>query len=168
LSDVATNATGACFRMGVTSIEQAKIRKGVEQLAKLIRELAGSQKITLDESTLNPLSHEQLNQQLSCATLICKTVYGAPCTINLCKDGKMTGVAGHENEEADSGHWWIVGDRWFRQWRKWSYGEQEGYFVTLNHREDLQPNEISWFNKKGRLIDTAEIQLAPPDSQKLA
>ncbi len=150
---------GKCFRMGVTSLEKDKIRQGVEQLALLIRELSGSQEITLKQSSLNPLNKQQLEQQLAGATLICKTVDGAPCTIQLRKDGKMIGVAGYEDEETDFGKWWLEGDRWFRQWENWAYGEKEGYFITLNQGKNAQHKEISWFNKTGRLIDTAVIQL---------
>jgi len=162
------NQSSKCFRMGVTSLEKDRIRNGVERLALLIRELSGSQQITLKQSSLNPLNQQQLKNKLSGATLICQTVYGAPCTIQLCENGKMIGIAGHEDEEADSGRWWVEGDRWFRQWKNWAYGEREGYFVTLNSAGNSQHKEISWFNINGRLIDNAVIQLVSTQSKKLA
>lgn len=167
----------ACFRMGVTSIEESKIRDGVEKLAKLLRELSGKQQMTLEQFGLAPLTQEQLQHRLSGSTLICKTVYGAPCTIELKTDGTMVGYAGHANEEHDVGRWWIENGCWFRQWEQWAYGEQAGFYITLeaNHSDKTSnksagkaaginpiraslPQEISWFNQEGRLVDTAILQ----------
>lgn len=168
-----------CFRMGVTSIEENKIREGVEKLAQLLRELSGKQKINLEQSEHLPLSKHQLKEQLTGATLICKTVYGAPCTIELLSDGKMTGRAGHADEEYDTGRWWVEGERWFRQWQHWAYGEQAGFFITVDQlpenslkngthiHESVRYQEICWYNEKGRLIDTAIIQLVQKNISKL-
>ncbi|WP_196140210.1 PLP-dependent aminotransferase family protein [Aliikangiella sp. G2MR2-5] len=151
----------ACFRMGVTSIDQTAIRDGVEKLAQLIRELSGNQQKTLEQISQTPLSGEQIFNQLAGATLICKTVYGAPCTIELRADGKMLGRAGHADEEYDQGRWWIENDIWYRQWESWAYGEQAGYYITIENEQ------ISWFNQNGRLVDTAIIKLAPNHNSKL-
>jgi len=161
------NQGGACFRMGVTSLEEFKIREGVEKLAKLLRELSGEQQTTLDQFQLKPLNQQQLSEKLVGATLICKTVYGAPCAIELKADGQMIGHAGHADEEYDKGRWWIEGDQWYRQWENWSYGEQAGFFITINHNNNVSHQEISWFNQKGRLVDTAIIQLAQSEQVKL-
>lgn len=173
LGELDNNQHGACFRMGVTSLQESKIREGVAKLAKLLRELSGKQQMTLALSEQSPLNQQQLKDQLTGSTLICKTVYGAPCTIELCADGKMIGLAGHADEEHDTGRWWIEGDRWFRQWQQWAYGEQAGFYITMNqpqkfsyqdntaHRDNSDYFEICWFNQKGRLVDTAIIQPAP-------
>ncbi len=142
----------ACFRMGVTSIDENKIRTGVAKLAKLIREFSGNQNITLDSYKQKPLDAKKLFKKLAGATLICQTVYGEPCQIVIRADGKLTGQAGFDNEDRDTGNWWIDDGCWFRQWHHWSYGEQAGFFVIIEEQQ------ISWFNQNGRLVDTAIIQ----------
>ena len=144
----------ACFRMGVTSIDESNIRTGVAKLAKLIREFSGEQNITLDSYSQKPLNHKQLFQQLAGATLICQTVYGEPCQITVRADGQLSGYAGFEKEDKDTGNWWIEDGCWFRQWKNWSYGEQAGFFIIIEQQH------ISWFNQNGRLVDTAIIQRA--------
>ena len=152
----------ACFRMGVTSIDENKIRAGVAQLAKLIREFSGKQNITLDRYQHKPLDNQQLFQKLAGATLICQTVYGEPCHIVVRADGKLIGQAGFDKHDQDAGHWWIEDGCWFRQWQNWSYGEQAGFFVIIEQQQ------ISWFNQNGRLVDTAIIQSAnSPNNKKL-
>jgi len=172
LTDESQHPQGACFRMGVTSLSENKIRPGVAKLAKLIRELSGKQQISLNDVTSQSLARSELLQKLTGATLICKTVYGAPCRIELCANGQMIGTAGHADEEYDKGRWWVEGDRWFRQWDTWAYGEQAGFYVTLNpseseHSRAENQYEINWFNQNGRLVDTALIQLAVCDEVKL-
>jgi GntR family transcriptional regulator/MocR family aminotransferase len=148
----------ACFRMGVTSIDENKIRAGVAKLAKLIREFSGDQNITLDSYKHKPLNAKKLFKKLAGATLICQTVYGEPCQIVIRADGKLIGQAGFDNEDQDAGHWWIEEGCWFRQWHNWSYGEQAGFFVIIDEQQ------ISWFNQNGRLVDTAIIQCADNSS----
>jgi GntR family transcriptional regulator/MocR family aminotransferase len=179
LSGDAASQMEVCFRMGVTSLEEPKIREGVAKLAKLIRELSGEQFASLAESPTKPLTQQQLLQKLVGSTLICKTVYGAPCTIELRANGKMIGHAGHANEDYDTGRWWVDGDMWYRQWKEWAYAEQAGFFVTLGQSELEDDSEksnppggvshqtISWFNQVGRLVDTAIIQFASPSRPKL-
>ena len=156
-----TSDVDSCFRMGVTSLEETKIREGVEKLAKIMRELSGNNPITLDQSTVAPLNSEQLFEKLAGATIIYKTVYGAPCTIELKADGTMSGVAGHADEEIDTGRWWIKDNLWFSQWQDWAYAEQAGFYVTIDH------SKISWFNEKGRLVDTGIIRLVEGSDIKL-
>ena len=153
------NNESQCFRMGVTSISQNKIRSGVAQLAKLIREFSDNTTVMLEQSRNKPLTEKQLYQQLSGTTFKCQTVYGAPCFIELLADGTMHGRAGHENEETDSGRWWIEDGRWFRKWQQWAYAESVGYYVTINE------GEINWYNLEGRLVDTATIQQTNQNSK---
>jgi GntR family transcriptional regulator/MocR family aminotransferase len=61
----------------------------------------------------------------------------------------MLGRAGHSDEDRDEGRWWIEGDRWFRQWRHWSYGERTGFYVRV------QGDHIQWFNERQQLVDSA-------------
>jgi GntR family transcriptional regulator/MocR family aminotransferase len=95
-----------------------------------------------------------MRQALSGATLLYKTVYGEPCTIELDHDGTMRGRAGFANEDVDTGRWWIEGDFWCRQWRLWSYGE------TARFRTTIGDAQIRWFAEDGRLIDSA-VYIAP-------
>ena len=44
----------------------------------------------------------------------------------------MSGCAGLNGEDHDSGRWWIEGDRYIRQWQRWSYGEPASYAIVLD------------------------------------
>jgi len=143
-----------CFRMGVTSLEQSKIREGVEKLAQLVRDLSGSQQLTLDSISGRPLNSRQLSEQLAGAVFSCKTVYGEPFTIELRADGKMIGVVDNASADIDEGRWWVENDLWYRQWNEWAYGEQASFYVVIVDQI------ISWFNHSGRLVDSAIIKRA--------
>jgi GntR family transcriptional regulator/MocR family aminotransferase len=82
-------------------------------------------------------------------------VYGDPCTIELCADGRMLGRAGYSDEDRDQGRWWIEGNRWYRQWRHWSYGERTGFFIRV------QGEHIQWFDERHQLVDAAMFAPAP-------
>ncbi|MFT5140096.1 MAG: GntR family transcriptional regulator/MocR family aminotransferase [Lysobacterales bacterium] len=140
------------YRMGVTSIPVEKIREGVNQLERLIREMKADSIEQLNPKDSGLLTGKQLKALLPGATIIYKTYYGAPCTIELSEDGKMTGVSGHANEDCDSGRWWVEEDYYCRKWNQWSYGEEGSYQVTLHD------NQIRWWRPGGRLVDTAIIQ----------
>ena len=142
----------ACFRMGVTSIDESKIRTGVAKLAKLIRDVSGTQNITISNYSQQPLDSKNLFKKLAGATLICQTIYGEPCQILIRADGKLSGHAGLDKQDQDTGRWWIENGCWFRQWNNWSYGEQASFFVIIEEQQ------ISWFNQNGRLVDTAIIK----------
>ena len=86
------------------------------------------------------------------ATIICRTVYGDPCTIELLEDGRMRGRAGYANEDCDHGRWWVEGARWNRQWEHWAYGEATAYFVVI------EGERIKWFDSTHRQVDSAIIQ----------
>jgi GntR family transcriptional regulator/MocR family aminotransferase len=45
----------------------------------------------------------------------------------------------------------VEGDRWFRQWHQWAYGEAAGYFIVV------QSEQMRIFNNDGLLVDTAVI-----------
>ncbi len=139
------------FRLGITGIQKQRIREGVAVLARVLRE-------SMDEAALGPrfdpaavLSGSALKRVCAGATLLCKTVYGDPCTILLKKDGTMVGRAGFANEESDVGRWWIEDNLWCRQWHEWAYGET-AKFLTI-----VEGDRIQWFHPDGRLIDAAVI-----------
>ena len=75
-----------CFRMGVASIPQGKIREGVEHLRELMWEVGSGQAEYLDDED--------------------------PAFLK----GTLVGRAGHANEDCDRGRWWVEGDLWCRQW----------------------------------------------------
>ena len=83
--------------------------------------------------------------------LLYNTVYGDPCTLQLEADGTLSGRAGYSNEDQDSGRWWVEGDRWFRKWNHWAYGESVGYHTVVDGEQ------VRWFSTDGLLVDTAVI-----------
>jgi GntR family transcriptional regulator/MocR family aminotransferase len=139
------------FRMGITSLPVERIRAGVAALAETLRDMqvTDEQRLSAKEATL--LSGAALDAALRGVTLFCKTVYGEPYTIDLHADGTMSGRAGYAGEDRDTGRWWVEGDRWFRQWRSWAYGEPNGYHVAVDG------DRIRWFNGERKLVDAALI-----------
>ncbi len=142
-------ASRQCFRMGVTSIPVERIREGVERLRQLMWDLSKVEGVTLDDNDPHFLRQPELEQKLSGASIIYRTVYCDPCVLDLHADGRLEGRAGHANEDRDTGLWWCEGDRWFRQWNRWAYGEKSGYYVTLDGQH------IRWYNTAKQLVDDA-------------
>jgi GntR family transcriptional regulator/MocR family aminotransferase len=138
-----------CFRMGVTSIPTDHIRDGVERLRELMWDLSKVEGVMLEEGDPHLLKSRQLEETLSGATIIYRTVYSDPCVLELHEDGTLTGRAGYANEDRDTGRWWCEGDLWFRQWNRWAYGEPSSYFVTLDGQY------IRWYNTGKHLVDDA-------------
>lgn len=91
---------------------------------------------------------------MSGARLDCRTIYGDPCTILLLPDGTMTGRAGYEDEDRDTGRWWTEGDRWCRQWQSWSYGEISSFAVAV------EGGMVQWIGADDRVVDWALISRA--------
>jgi len=135
------------FRMGVTSIPVDKIRAGVETIAAVVREMTTG---AGDPSAI-ALTGTEIARQLAGATLLYRTVYGEPCTIEVAGDGTLSGRAGFANEDIDTGRWWIEGDKWVRQWTSWAYGERAAFGVTIDG------NQLSWLNDQGVRIDSAVL-----------
>ena len=140
-----------CFRMGITSLPVERIREGVEQLAELIRSMAASHLENLDNATGKQLVGDDLQQLFSSSTLLSKTVYEDPFSIQMRSDGTMIGKAGYRDEDCDVGKWWIEGDRWFRRWEHWAYGETAGYYTVV------EGNQIKMFNLQHQKIFTAVL-----------
>ncbi len=144
-----------CFRMGVTSLDIERIRPGVTRLVELIRSQVKEQVEHLSTSVGDWLTGDDLEAAMSGATILYREVYGAPCTIRYHHDGSMTGVLGYSNEERDTGRWRINDDRFYRQWNRWNYGEEKGYFIVIDGEQ------IKFFNDDRQIIDTAFIQPGP-------
>ena len=140
------------FRLGVTSIPKDNIREGVNQLTRLIRELSADQIPQLNPDDPFLLGVDELREVMNDSTIMTRTFYGAPCTIELHKNGRMTGRSGHADEDCDSGKWWLEGGVWCRQWKHWGYGDVSKLQVTLDG------DHIRWWRPGGRLVDSGILQ----------
>jgi len=136
------------FIMGTTSIPEDRIREGVRALAQVFH---ASRASTVDAGAAKTLSGAALRRALVGKTLLYNTVYGEPCMIRVGRSGELVGTAGYANEDPDRGRWWIEGDRWFRQWNHWAYGEAESYAVAV------VDEQLYWYNTAGNLVDRAVI-----------
>jgi GntR family transcriptional regulator/MocR family aminotransferase len=125
----------------------------VELLSKIMRELNDGEKIHAGGEQ-SRLDNGALNSLIPGLTLLYKTVYGEPCTIEVLNEGQLVGRAGYANEDRDTGKWWIEGDRWFRQWDRWAYGEAASFPIRI------EGDILSWLDEDGRTVDTALI--VPP------
>ncbi|MBS0383495.1 MAG: PLP-dependent aminotransferase family protein [Proteobacteria bacterium] len=135
------------FSMGVTSIPEARIREGVRALAGLLR----ASRSGVETGPRRTLSGSALRRALAGRTFLYNTVYGEPCTIEVCRSGELIGMAGYANDDPDTGRWWIDGNRWYRQWDHWAYGEAEGYAIAV------EGERLYWYDAAGHLVDKAVI-----------
>ena len=138
------------FRLGVTSLPVEKIRDGIMHLSVLIRELDNPPQDSpkIDQAWIPA---KQIKSRMSGLTLLTKTVYGDPCTIELHKGGRMSGRAGYAGEEQDQGRWWIEADKWVRQWDNWAFGEELGFHVVITN------DRLMWLDDRGNEVDNAII-----------
>ena len=143
------------FCMGVTALPESRIRVGVHALARLVRTRFASAPRALEDDSIAPLRGRALRQAISGAVLLYNTVYGDPCTLEVRRDGELIGVAGRAGEDCDRGRWWIEGDRWFRQWQQWAYGEAADYAIVV------EGDQLRWYDADGLLVDTAVLTRAP-------
>ena len=139
------------FSMGVSSLPAARIREGVERLAAIVRQDPKLASRGIRTETVPMLRGHALRRAMAGRTLLYSTVYGEPCTIQVRADGALVGRAGYANEDRDTGRWWIEGDRWFRQWHSWAYGETAGFYTVI------EGDQVRWFKEDGVLADTAVI-----------
>jgi len=143
-----------CFRMGVTSIDIERIRPGVTRLVEVIRSRVREQVEHLSTSSGDWLTGDDLKAAMSGATVLDREVDGRPCTYTYHRDGSMTGVLGFSNEEQDTGRWRVDGDRWYRRWNRWNYGEEWGYYIVIDGEQ------IKFFNDDQQIVDSMFIRLA--------
>jgi len=143
---------GNCFRMGVTSIPNEKIREGVQKLAELIHQLIAVYEEKLTNAKGKLLSEEALTQVLPTALLECQMVYGVPCSIELLVDGSMKGRTEGTDSEVDSGRWWIADGMYYRQWKLWAYGEVQGFYVIMDG------DEMKWFDQNYCFVRQLELK----------
>jgi GntR family transcriptional regulator/MocR family aminotransferase len=83
-----------CFRMGVTSIPEDRIREGMKQLMELMWELDSGEAEYLKVDDPGFLRGQDLERAMRGSTWIYKTVYGDPTTFERRQDGTMGGRAG--------------------------------------------------------------------------
>ncbi len=140
------------YRLGVTSLREERIREGVNQLERLVRELTGDQLVRIDPADPGLLDSDDLRQALAGSLIHYRTFYTDPCTIELHPDGRMVGRSGHADEDCDEGRWWVEDGLYCRQWSRWSYGEEGRYQVTVHD------NVIRWWRPGGRLVDSAVLE----------
>lgn len=144
------------FRLGVSAIPASAIREGVALLAATVKDEAHETVPMLDTVRRPHLKGRELQTAMRGATILYKTVYGDPCTIELNADGTMTGRAGYASEDRDTGTWWIAGDRWCRRWRQWAYGETSELLVRI------EGDRIEWYRPgDGNMVDAAVILRRP-------
>lgn len=146
--------TQNAFCMGVTGITEERIRAGVRDLARLVRgDLSGVRRKLADDGTPR-LTGAELRRAMAGKTLLYSTVYGEPCTIEMCRNGGLAGIAGHARDDRDQGQWWIEDDRWFRQWRNWAYGEVYSYAVVIEGDQIRLYDKDGLFADRGVLVPT--------------
>jgi GntR family transcriptional regulator/MocR family aminotransferase len=136
------NAPRNVFRLSVSGIPEDRIRPGIEMLYRTLRDRSRP------PIALTCLSADELRRRMPGLTILCRTVYGDPLTIELLPDGRMLGRAGFANEELDEGRWWLEDDFWCRQWREWSYGQ------AVRFRIAMDGEQIHWVSPDGRSIDS--------------
>lgn len=141
------------FRLGVTSLPVERIREGVARLQALMRSLSRDAVEHLEGTRGRRLGAGDLAQTIAGATLLSRTVYGDPCTVEIRGDGQLVGRAGFQDEDCDEGEWWVENGLFCRRWRSWCYGEVGRYIPVIDG------TQIKWFNPEGRLIDAVAIRL---------
>ena len=151
-----SNVPDNYFRMGITSIPVEKIREGVEQLTDLIHELGSDHIERLENTRGERLSGEEVRRLFSGTTILWKTINGEPVTIDYGSDGSAQGRAGFANEDRGAGKWWVEGDKWYRQWEHWYFGESLGFHVVVDG------NTVKLFEDNQLLSDIGVIR--PADS----
>ncbi len=137
------------FTMGVTSIPEDHIREGVRMLAHVFH--ASCSRNHRGTGVHSVLSGSALRRAIAGKTFLYNTVYGEPCTIRVCRSGDLVGMAGYANDDPDRGRWWIEGNRWYRQWDHWAYGEAEGFGIVVDD------DRLYWYDEAGNLVDQAMI-----------
>jgi GntR family transcriptional regulator/MocR family aminotransferase len=137
------------FVMGVTGIDMARIREGVRTLAQIFR--ASRTREEGGVEARRTLPNAALRRALAGRTFLYNTVYGEPCTIEICRSGELIGMAGYANDDPDRGRWWVDGNRWFRQWDHWAYGEAEGLAIAM------EGDRLYFYDAAGHLVDKAVI-----------
>jgi GntR family transcriptional regulator/MocR family aminotransferase len=145
----------SCFRMGVSGIPEERIRAGVGKLAAVVRQCTEGATEHLDHCTGQRLLAADLRALLPGASMTTRRVYGEPLEIRWQADGTMTGRAGLAGDDHDTGLWWLEGDRYVRQWQRWSYAESASYAVVLDGER------IKFYLETGYIEDSLSFRPRP-------
>lgn len=137
--------------MGICGIATDQIRAGVEALAEAFAEVKNR---SLQGQLPDTLSDQELRERMAGVVLRYRTVYDDPIVIELHPDGTMTGRAGYDDEDCDTGQWWVDDGRYYRRWKQWSYGETRSYRVMI------KGDRIEWWTDAGTLANRARISAA--------
>ena len=124
------NAPPNYFRMGITSLPVDRIREGVQLLTELIHDLTRDHAERLPEAKGKRLAGAEIEALFSGQTVLWKTINGESVTVQYQADGSARGRVGYANEDRGPGKWWVQGDMWFRQWQRWYFGEELGFYVV--------------------------------------
>lgn len=143
------------FRMGVAGVADERIRPGVAILAEVLQGLLRPEAKAPEIGETAWLPGEAVRARISGATLLCRTVYGDPYTVEVQADGGLVGTAGYAGEDCDVGQWWMEGDVWCRRWTQWSYGE------TARFLTEIQGDEILWYKEDRVLFNRGVLVRAP-------
>lgn len=146
--------------MGVTGISASRIREGIRTLARLVRDDPSPSSRRIQDEKEPTMGGRTLRRAMAGATLLYRTVYGEPCTLEIHADGNLVGTAGYAGEDCDQGHWWVQGDRWYRQWRQWAYGEAAGYAVVVDG------DQIRFYGEDGVMVDAAVLTRSVPPRRR--
>lgn len=137
------------FRMSVSGIPEERIRPGVEALSRTLRAMLARERRAGQPPAC--LDADELRERMPGMTILSRTVYGDPITIELLPDGGLKGRAGVANEDQDQGRWWLEEDFWCRQWKEWSYGQVARFRIML------EGERIHWVSADGRFIDSGLV-----------
>jgi len=141
------------IRLGVTSIEEQKIKLAVERLRDVLDAVSENRVETLTNFEGELLSGSSITKLLAGRVMICPIAYGDPCSIKIDVSGDLVGTAGHAHEDRDVGEWWLEGDLWCRQWQRWAWGDVGKYYVGYIREKNI----FKLFDEQGRLIDQGII-----------
>lgn len=147
------------FRMGVSSIPVDRIRAGVVALAQVIHELTDPSLDRLSIESRAWLNDEQLAEAMPGSTLLCRTAYGDPYSVEVRADGTLIGKAGYAHEDCDEGVWWIEDNHWCRRWNNWSYGDT-ARFLTVVEGDQIKwyKDDLILFNRGVMVREQADVQ----------
>jgi GntR family transcriptional regulator/MocR family aminotransferase len=136
------------FRLSINCIDIDRIRPGLDELAKLIKEMLEGYRETLATVTAEVLTEDQIHDVMPGSALIGTTAYGDPYTVRIMAGGKLDIVYDNVAQDHDHGRWWVEDGLWWRQFTTSTYGEARGFNVVL------EDDVVKWFDADGDLVDT--------------
>ncbi|WHR49976.1 PLP-dependent aminotransferase family protein [Vibrio furnissii] len=136
------------FRLSFQSIRTENIREGIQQLARIAKQILPNERLADCESP--PLTSQQIRALLTQKTLLTKDCFNIPYRITLQADGKLVGISERPND-VDEGYWWVENDKFVYQWRNWQFSDIRYITIVCEH------GEIKRFDEDGYFIGEATI-----------